>query len=509
LIERILLIGILIHNIIPNTWTIFLAFFYVYKRSFSDAVSFSTLYFATALLRISTFLARNVRVMIHSMLGLKRTIQLIGLLYLLNFLSFYKFPSCTCFYINSVWLGFLNGILTSTILTYIRDKQEATRAQAEFYSLVAYYISFTVWALIGLAMFNLENRPIITPDMVGFNLIRNRENFRTLMDVFGTVAVLVIESFAAFLEDPIKYNPAFQEWLNTKLNEEREGGDNIEMNDAVAQKRIIGHMDDESISNVHNNRMDNRISGNTLFTYKTDVKELVSPQNAERKTPAQKTDNFFIEDELPISVSFLNAQKEDSDQHDNYDVIARNTINGQNFFLIFAINTLRLVSLNFFGFAMVVIGLNIKDDTHKVIGTLLIGFVLKLFSQAFSTHLPKIINLHKVYLLNIILNIGMSLMALNSEHNFNVFFVFVCLQKILEGAVYSFQGSIGNYLYEFEKKEIATSLFELESVTSAIIGALAALLFVDELDFQTVFKAFVGLDVVVLVLFFYLVSTKF
>lgn len=127
-VEFALLVGILTHNILPNTWTIFLAYFLAYKRTFMPEASYATLYFATVFLRVTTFFARNIRVWVHGAFGLKRTIQLIGLLYLLNFLSFYKFPSWTLFYINSAWLGLLNGLLTTTILTYVRDKHEATRA---------------------------------------------------------------------------------------------------------------------------------------------------------------------------------------------------------------------------------------------------------------------------------------------------------------------------------------------------------------------------------------------
>lgn len=510
-IERILLIGTLIQNILPYTWTIFLAYFYVYKKSLDSDPNYATLYFATALMRMSTFFARNIKASIHSMLGLKRTIQLTGLLILLNFFSFYKFPSLTCFYLNSLWLGLLNGILSSTVLTYIRDKQEASRIQADFYAAIAYYLSFIFWSITSLVIFNSENRPLFTIGVEGYDANKNRENFRTLMDVFGITAVIIIEGCTAFLEDPMKYNPAFQEWLNTKLNEEREEGDKIELNDVVTKKRAIGHLDDESISNVQNNRMDNRISGNTLFTTKKDMEDLVlnPQQNIEVKIPNTKNDKIFYEEELPISVSFLNPNKDESDNMDNYEVIVQNTINGQNFFLIFAVNTLRLVSLNFIGYSTVIIGFTVYDNSYSVAATLLLGIIVKLIGHIIGEHIPRFINLHKVYLLNIILNIGMSLIALNMDKNFTQFVALICLQKFIEGIIYSLKGTVGNYLYEFEKKEIAISLFELESVSSIVLGAITGIVFINGVDFQTLFKAYVGLDVIVLVLFFYLVSTRF
>ena len=510
-IERILLFCTLIQNILPYTWTIFLAFFYSYKKTFGVDFGYPTLYLSTALMRTTTFFARNVKSSIHSVLGLKRTIQLTGLLYLLNFFSFYKFPGWTFFYLNSIWLGVLNGILTSTVLTYLKDKQETTKLQTEFYASIAIYVSFVLWGLVSLVIFNIDNRALLDSGLETFDIEKNRENFITLMDVFGITAVIIIEGCTAFLEDPMKYNPAFQEWLNTKLNEEREERENIELNDVVTKKRVIGHLDDQSISNVHNNRMDNRISGNTLFTTRKEVEELVLNEQIDinLKNRDSKTDRIYYEEELPISVSFLNPNKDESEHIENYELIAQNTVNGQNFFLIFMVNTLRLVSLNFIGFSAFIIGLTIYDNTYAVFGVLLLGMVFKFIGNLTADHLPRFINLHKIYLISIVLNITMSLIALNLEKNFFMFSVLVCIQKAIEGVIYTLQGTTGNYLYEFEKKEISTSLFELESVTSVLIGALFAFVFVSGLNFESLFKAFVGLDVVVLALFFYLVSTKF
>ena len=509
-IERILLLGTLVQNILPYTWTIFLSFFYVYKRSLNSKFSYPTLYFSTALMRVTTFFARNIKSSVHNVLGLKRTIQLTGLLYLLNFFSFYEFPSWTFFYLNSIWLGLLNGILTSTVLTYLRDKQELSKSTADFYASIAQYISFLFWGLISMLVFNIDNRPLMSPELENYNSDNNKEYFRTLMDIFGITAVIIIEGCTAFLEDPMMYNPAFQEWLHAKLNEERDEVDNIELNNVATRKRVIGQMDDQSISNVHNNRMDNRISGNTLFTTKMEVEDLIINDKigANAKNRDNKTDKMSCEDEPPLSVSFLNQHKDDSQHLENYDMIAQNTVNGQNFFLVFIVNCLRLVSLNFIGFSACIIGLNVYDNTYAVFFVMFFGTGFKLLGNLTAEHLPRVINVHKIYLLNLVLNITVSLIALNMEGSFKLFSILICIQKLVEGVIYSLQGTTGNYLYEFDKREIASSLFELESVFGVVIGALMAFVFVNELDFTFLFKTFVGLDIIVLILFFYLVSTK-
>lgn len=510
LVERILLIATLVQNILPYIWTIFIAYFYIYKQTLGSELSYSVLYLATCLLRSATYCARNIKASIHNMLGLKRTIQLTGLLYLLNFFSFYKFPSLTFFYLNSLWLGLLNGILTSTVKTYIKDKQEVSSTQADFYIQIGYYISFVFWSIVSLVIFNPTNRPLVTHNADKYSDQQNNENFRTMMDVFGITAVLIIEGCTAFLEDPLKYNPAFQEWLNTKLNEEREEGEKIELNEGVPRKRIIGHLDDGSISNIHNIRMDNRISGNTLFTNKQTVEGFVinNRKSIEMRQQTTKTDKVGYEEELPISVSFLNPNKDESQHIESYGSIMQNTANGQNFYMIFVLNTLRLVTVSFIGFSTIIIGLTVYDDTFAVIAVLLFGITLKILGHAIGEQLPHLINLHKIYLLNIILNIGLSLVALNMENNFSMFMVMVGLQKLIEGVIYSIQGNLDNYLYEFEKKETAAMLFELESVVSVVIGALMALVFTNGLNFNSLFKAFVGLDVIVLALFFYMVSVR-
>ena len=510
-IERILLFGTLIQNILPYTWTIFLSFFYVYKRSINLKVSYPTLYFSTALMMMTTFFARNIKSSVHNILGLKRTIQLTGLLYLLNFFSFYRFPSWTFFYLNSIWLGMLNGILTSTVLTYLRDKQELSKPTVDFYASIAQYISFIFWGLISMLIFNIDNRPLMHPKLENYSNDKNKEYFRTLMDIFGITAVMIIEGCTAFLEDPIKYNPAFQEWLHAKLNEEREAVDNIELNNLATRKRVIGQMDDQSISNVHNNRMDNRISGNTLFTTKMEVEDLIINDKIgiNTKNRYSKTDKMSCEDEPPLSVSFLNPHKDNSEHLENYDMIAQNTYNGQNFFLIFILNCLRLVSNNFISFSACIIGLNVYDNTYAVFFVIFIGTGFKLLGNLTADYIPRIINVHKIYLLNIVLNIFVSLIALNMEGRFKFFSTLICIQKLVEGIIYSLQGITGNYLYEFDKREIASSLFELESVSSVVIGALMAFVFVDQLNFNFLFKIFVSLDIIVLILFFYLVSTKF
>jgi len=509
-VERILLIATLAQNTLPYAWTIFLALFYIYKKSFNVDVSFSGLYVSTALLRIATFFARNIKSYIHSVLGLKRTIQLAGLLYLLNFFSFYKFSGWVLFYVNSIWLGLLNGILTSTIVTYLREKQELAKVKADFYAILAYYVSFIFSILMSLIVFNWENRPVLNANYEGFDNEKNKDNFRTMMDILGITAVVIIEACTAFLEDPMKYNPAFQEWLNAKLNEERERGDNKSMTYTVQNKHVIGHFDDQSISNVHNNRMDNRISGLTLFTTKKEF-ELVLNQQADFsfKNRETKTEKIYYEEELALSVSFLNNKKEDSENFENYDFMIQNTLHGQNFFLIFAVNAGRLITLNLIGFSSCIIGLSVQDNFFAVLIILFIGLIFKFVGGMMADHLPKFINIHKIYMINLILNILLALIALNMHERLTYFFIIVCGQKLLEGLVYALQGSVGNYLYEFEKKEVASALFELESVASVVAGSVFILIFANGLNFISLYKALIGLDVIVLVLFFYSVSTKF
>lgn len=490
-------------NVLPQIWNVFLYFYFIFQTNINPAFSFRKLFFCTFLLYIVTFFVKLIKNDIHASIGLKRSVQICGLLYFMIFFLFYKSRSFFFIYLASILLGFMNALLLSTFKIFCKKNLKITKVEYGTYSGIGYYTGNVFWTLFlgGIIYGVFGNLPEPNSDYID----NYRIVFRYLTMAMATISGIMIEISALYIDDIGEYNQNLQNFIKDKFTEERNNqAEDDRDND---QYNYIGQDVEESISNIYSNVREER-SYKTLFTDKKQIEIELFNVNGES----------FKEDEINKTVQFNRFESSDKDdtytflhnidgpeRSETYDAKIEDLLSDSdnNLYIVFMFNILRIATLNYLSNTLVFLGMSYVDDLPVVLGSCLIYAFFMAIGQYKGFYATKFSSYYIINGCLLFCNCVIIVLGLSLHSHWFLFCVFAALIGFLKGYTYYIGEKIGNEFLGFIDIKIAKKCYKVENMLSYIPVVLLNY-FVVSLNFNLVLIVLLIINICMMAGFFFL-----